>query len=241
MIHNKFLIIIPTYNERDNVCVIIENIFKSLGNEVDILIVDGNSTDGTKDAVLKLKKRNIYLISQKEKNGLGGAYKEGYAFAVKHDYEYIVQMDCDGSHPVKYIKPMLEKLKDNYDVIIGSRWVDSSMFVDMPNSRKLLSRGANYYIKLMFNWGLYDSTSGFKAINKKAAKILNSHDVASSGFSFQIEYLLLMHKNNMKIYELPIEFHARLSGESKMNFGIIWEACVNVMKWSIEYRNNKTK
>ena len=229
---NKNLVIIPTYNESQNIDKIIDMI-DGLELGLDFLIVDDNSPDGTADIVKNLGKDNINLIVQESKSGLGTAYKKGFQWAIDNNYEKIIQIDADLSHNPNSI-PELIKDSDKYDLVIGSRYINGINVVNWPMSRLLLSYLANKYVKFFTRLKINDSTSGYKCINIRVLKEINLKKVKSQGYSFQIEINFLASVKRFKIKEVPIIFHDRTVGESKMSKRIILEAIFMVPKLALK-------
>ena len=229
---NKNLVIIPTYNESQNISNLID-IINDLNLELDFLIVDDNSPDGTADIVRKLDKDNIHLIIQNSKLGLGTAYKKGFKWAISQNYQKIIQIDADLSHNPKSIPDLIEE-SQKYDLVIGSRYINGINVVNWPMSRLLLSYFANKYVKFFTRLKINDSTSGYKCINVEVLKKIDLEKVKSQGYSFQIEINFLASLNKFKIKEIPIIFHDRTIGESKMSKRIILEAVFMVPKLALK-------
>ncbi len=229
---NKYLVIIPTYNEAENIAKII-TIIDNLDLELDFLIIDDSSPDGTADIVKEVDKNNINLIIQKKKSGLGTAYKKGFEWAINHNYKKIIQIDADLSHNPETIPDLIAE-SEKYDVVIGSRYIRGINVVNWPMSRLLLSYFANKYVKLFTRLKINDSTSGYKCINVQVLKAINLKKVKSQGYSFQIEINFLASVKKFKIKEIPIIFHDRTVGESKMSKKIILEAIFMVPKLALK-------
>ena len=220
----KILIIIPTYNESKTILNIIRIIF-NLNKDYNILIVDDNSPDLTSEIIAKAQNKfpNLYLITRKNKRGLGTAYCEGFKWAIDNDYNKVVQIDADLSHNPKDI-PILLKESDFFDLVIGSRYVGSINVINWPLSRLILSYFANIYSKLITGLPIKDSTGGFKCFNIKVLKSIDFNKIKSNGYSFQIEMNFLTWIKKFEIKEIPIIFNDRTVGESKMSRKIIFEA-----------------
>ena len=231
---NKTIIIIPTYNESQNIKKIITKI-DSLKIKNDFLIIDDNSPDKTYDVVKEMMKKrtDINLIIQSKKNGLGTAYIRGFEWAIKKKYDRIIQIDADLSHNPQDIPTMIELMAD-YDMVIGSRYIKGINVVNWPMSRLILSYMANVYVKLITRMKINDSTSGYKCISAEVLKKINLKKINSQGYSFQIEVNFLASVNNFKIKEIPIIFHDRTVGESKMSKSIIFEAIFMVPKLALK-------
>ena len=220
----KTLIISPTYNEKDNISTIIHEVFVRDHN-YHMLIIDDNSPDGTADIVRELKKTysNLHLEVRDKKNGLGKAYIFGFKWALKRDFEAIAQMDADMSHHPKEIKKM-KKLLKNYDLSIGSRYIDGVSVVKWPIRRLILSYGANLYSRIITGMPLRDATGGFKVWKRKVLESIDLDNVKSSGYSFQIEMNFRAWIKGFKLVEHPIIFIDRTIGQSKMSRKIMFEA-----------------
>ena len=226
----KILIISPTYNEKKNIKKLIETVF-SIDKEYHLLIVDDNSPDNTAGEVEKLIKsyKNLFLEIRPGKAGLGTAYKYGFNWALEKGYDIIIQMDADLSHDPKELPHMVESLKQS-DVVIGSRYINGISVINWPLRRLILSYGANFYSKVITGMSLFDSTGGYKSWSKKALQSIDLSRVKSQGYSFQIEMNFRAWCNGFTIKEIPIVFHDRTVGESKMSKNIVLEAIFMVWR-----------
>ena len=231
---NKTLVIIPTYNESQNIKNVID-IIDGLGLNLDFLIIDDNSPDRTYDIVKNLMSvnSNVNLVIQERKMGLGTAYKKGFKWAIERDYSKIIQIDADLSHDPKTIPDLIKESKLN-DLVIGSRYIKGINVINWPMSRLLLSYFANKYVRFLTRMKINDSTSGYKCISAKILKEIDLDKVKSQGYSFQIEINFLAFVNGYKIKEIPIIFHDRTVGESKMSKSIILEAIFMVPKLALK-------
>jgi dolichol-phosphate mannosyltransferase len=221
----KSIVIIPTYNEAENVINIINKVL-SLPVSFDILIVDDNSPDGTASLVNELIRKidnKIYIINRPNKVGLGKAYKEGFQWALEKQYEYIFEMDADFSHDPNDLIRMFNNLTD-YDVVIGSRYVDGINVVNWPLSRIILSYFASIYSRIITGMPVKDATSGFVGFKSEVLKTIDLESLVFNGYAFQIELKFKSYLNKFKILEIPIIFKDRVYGDSKMNSSIIFEA-----------------
>ena len=227
------LIISPTYNEKKNIASLIESIF-SINQDYHILIIDDNSPDGTANLVkeLQLKYKNLFLEERPGKAGLGTAYKYGFNWALNKDYDKIIQMDADLSHDPKEIKEMVVLL-NNYDLVIGSRYIDGVSVVHWPIKRLLLSYGANVYARIVTGLTIKDSTGGFKAWKREVLSSIDLNGVKSQGYSFQIEMNWRAWQKKFRIIEHPIIFADRTIGESKMSKKIMFEAIIVIWRMRI--------
>ncbi len=229
----KSIIIIPTYNELNNVQKLIP-LLNELYPEMDILIVDDNSPDGTGDFVKKCSEKDsrIHLIAREGKMGLGTAYVAGFKYMIEHKYDLAFQMDADFSHNPEMIKELLEKIPE-YDLIIGSRYVCGVNVVNWPMHRLLLSYFANKYSKIITGIPVQDATGGFKCFKREVLEAIDLNNIHSNGYSFQIEMNFKAWKKGFKIYEVPIVFIDRIEGTSKMSKKIVREAVFMVWKLRI--------
>ena len=224
------LVIIPTYNEIDNIEKMLNTVLE-LDKRIDILIVDDNSPDGT-SGVVKSKFGNntrVNLLDREGKLGLGTAYLEGFKFALSRDYEFIMEMDCDFSHNPEDLVRLLNTVKD-YDLVIGSRYIQGVNVINWPLKRLILSMGASVYTRFITGMPLRDSTSGFKCFRRVVLENLDLDNVKSNGYSFQIEMHYKTWKKRFRIKEIPITFTDRIDGVSKMNKKIVHEAIFMVWK-----------
>ena len=235
MTSEKILIIIPTYNEIENIEILIKEIY-AIDSAIDILVVDDNSPDGTGKQVKKLKDHynNLFLIERERKLGLGTAYVAGFKFALKNGYSIIFEMDADFSHDPKEIPNFLDALKDS-DLVIGSRYIKGVNVVNWPLSRLLLSYFANKYTRFVTGLPLCDSTGGYKCFRRQVLEALNLEEIRSGGYSFQIEMNFKAWKKGFQLKEIPIIFIDRAVGKSKMSKQIIREAVW--MVWKLKFKS----
>ena len=226
----KTIIVIPTFNEIENIENLI-NMIHRIDESIHILVVDDNSPDGTADLIKKLKENDdrLHLIVRPAKKGLGTAYCEGFAYALKNNFEAIFEMDADFSHDPEMIPKFLDELKNN-DLVIGSRYITGVNVVNWPLSRLILSYGANMYTRFITGMPIKDATGGFKCFRAEALSKINLSTIKSNGYGFQIEMNYRLWKHGAKLKEIPIIFIDRRSGVSKMNKNIIWEAIFLVWK-----------
>ncbi len=219
------LVIIPTYNERDNVGELIARLL-ALPCSVDVLVVDDGSPDGTAEVVRTLMGREprVHLLQRPGKMGLGSAYRDGFRYALEHGAEYIFEMDADFSHDPAVIPKFLEAAQDA-DLVLGSRYLHGKVtVVNWPLDRLILSYTANLYTRLVTGLPVHDATGGFKCFRRRALEAIRLDRVASDGYAFQIEMSFKCWKKGFRIREIPIVFVDRRAGVSKMNRRIIWEA-----------------
>ena len=225
------LIIVPTYNEIENIESLIEMIFEN-DLPLDVLVVDDQSPDGTANRVIQIMKtfpKRLFLESRADKKGLGTAYIHGFKWALRRDYEYIFEMDADLSHNPKELIPMLSLLQHDADLIIGSRYIKGVNVVNWPLSRVLLSYFASVYVRLITGMPIKDSTAGFVGYRRNVLESIDLDQVKFVGYAFQIELKYKSWLKKFKLVEHPIIFSNRTKGKSKMNGSIFWEALFGVL------------
>ena len=231
------LIIIPTYNEKENIEKIILKVF-SLDIDFDILIVDDGSPDGTEDIVKKIQKshsKNLHIVERTGKLGLGTAYIYGFKWALKNNYDYIFEMDADFSHdPDDLIRLYKACHEDKGDVAIGSRYIKGVNIVNWPMSRLLMSFFASKYVKIITGMPIQDSTAGFKCYKRSVLEKINLEKIQFVGYAFQIEMKFTAWKYGFNVVEVPGIFTDRQEGASKMSGGIFVEAFFGVMQMKIK-------
>lgn len=226
----KTLIIIPTYNEVQNIQALITELFE-LSSDLAILVVDDHSPDQTADVIEKMQFTYplLHLLKRKAKKGIGPAYKAGFKWAIEKEFDFVVQMDADFSHAPKDLVLLLEQAQ-NSDVVIGSRYITGGLIENWPAKRLWLSKMANHYARLMTGLKIQDTTAGFCLFKTSALKSINLDKILSNGYAFQIELKHRAHQKSLNIKEVPITFYERKNGESKMHKEIIFEALWNVFK-----------
>lgn len=231
----KLLIILPTYNEKDNIGTVIDQILNQQPDS-HILVVDDNSPDGTADKVKELQGNieNLFLIVRDKKEGLAQAYITGFKYALSKDYSYIMEMDADLSHNPTYINNFLEEIKTN-DLVLGSRYIKGGGIKNWGFFRKMISRFGCFYAKTILGLQIQDLTGGFKCFKRETLASLNIEKIYSQGYCFQIELTYRTIKQNMKVKEIPIVFTERTKGVSKMTKDIVLKAAINV--WKIKFKN----
>jgi|TARA_Y100000813_G_scaffold34536_1_gene22751 dolichol-phosphate mannosyltransferase len=231
------LIIIPTYNEKENIENIILKIF-DLEESFNILIIDDGSPDGTAKIVKELQKKyskSLFLKERSGKLGLGTAYIHGFKWALENNYEYIFEMDADFSHDPKDLPRLYEAChKNNGDLAIGSRYVKGVNIVNWPMSRLLMSFFASKYVKTITGMPIHDSTAGFKCYKRKVLEKINLDKIEFIGYAFQIEMKFKSWKYGFNIVEVPVIFTDRQEGNSKMSGGIFYEALFGVIKMKLK-------
>ncbi len=234
----KSLVIVPTYNERENIRDLVRAIFQSADN-VNVLIVDDNSPDGTGIIADEMAQEDdrVHVIHRPGKLGLGTAYVTGFKWALERDYDAVVQMDADFSHDPGDI-PRLLKTAEEYDLVIGSRYTNGISVVNWPLERLILSYFANIYARKVTGVPIRDLTGGFKCIKRDVLETIDLDNIKSDGYAFQIEINFLAWKHGFKIKEIPIIFVERRAGASKMSKKIVWEAFWLV--WKLRFSRVKS-
>lgn len=235
----KALVVIPTYNEIENIERIINAIF-SHQPDINILVVDDNSPDGTGNLVKKMQKEQstIHLLERPGKQGLGAAYMAGFKFALQNGYEYIFEMDADFSHDPKEIPQFLNAI-DNSDLVLGSRYIRGVNVVNWPLKRLLLSYYANVYTRLVTGMPICDATGGYKCFRREVLEQIDFDKIHSTGYAFQIELTFKAWQKGFKVSEIPIIFIDRVFGESKLSKKIMYEAMFLVWKLRLSSIFNK--
>ena len=230
----KTLIVIPTYNEKENIPNLIDALMK-LNQNLNILVVDDNSPDGTGKIVEEIAKKNsfVHLLSRAGKQGLGKAYIAGLGWGLKEGYDFLFEMDADFSHRPEDLLKLLER-RSTSDFIVGSRYVPGGETKNWGLIRKIISRGGSLYSQLILGYPLKDWTGGFNGWSKKVLEKIKLDSVTSNGYSFQIELKYRALKNGFKGIEVPILFEDRRVGQSKMSFRIVIEAFYRV--WKIRFQ-----
>ena len=235
MNEKKILVIIPTYNELENITRLIP-IVLSLDNRINILVVDDNSPDGTWSLVEKESTGNnrIHLIKRKAKMGLGTAYIAGFRYALENNYDLVFEMDADFSHDPKEILNFLKEISEN-DLVLGSRYIHGVNVINWPMRRLILSYFANWYTRLITGLPVKDATGGFKCFRAEVLKAINLDKIKSNGYAFQIEMTYKAWRKGFRIKEMSIVFTDRMKGQSKMSRKIVREAIT--MVWKLRFRS----
>lgn len=233
--HADCTVVIPTYNERENIVELIQRILEM--SRFRVLVVDDNSPDGTADLVAKLAtdEPRVGLLLRSEKRGLGSAYVAGFRRALVEGAAFICEMDADFSHDPSYLPHLLEAAETRYDLALGSRYVPGGGTTDWGIVRQLISRGGNLYARAILGLPVMDATGGFRCYRRRVLETINLDDIQSNGYAFQIELVYRTMRAGFRIGELPIVFPDRRVGRSKMSKRIVLEALINV--WRLRFRN----
>jgi dolichol-phosphate mannosyltransferase len=232
----KIVVLIPTYNERENVSLIVSRL-RAAVPEADVLVLDDNSPDGTGAIADRLAADDgqLRVLHRESKEGLGAAYLAGFAWALERDYDVMVEMDADGSHQPEQLRSLLVALADA-DVVLGSRWVPGGSVVNWPIHRKVLSVGGNVYVRVLLGMPIGDATGGFRAYRASALRTLDLQKVASQGYCFQVDLAWRAIRAGLSVVEVPITFVERTIGDSKMSQDIVNESLRSITRWGARYR-----
>lgn len=232
----RTLVAMPTYNESANLESMLLRILAATP-EVNVLVVDDNSPDGTGQLADAFAARDsrVHVLHRPGKGGLGAAYRAGFQWGLDHDYEVLVEMDADGSHQPEQLPLLLEAIEDA-DLVIGSRWVPGGSVVNWPLSRKILSLGGNLYTRICLGVRTQDATGGFRAFRATAVQRIGMLQGSAQGYVFQVDNTYRAHRAGLRIVEVPIEFVERVAGVSKMSRAIVIEAMASVTVWALKYR-----
>ncbi|MCW2501273.1 MAG: glycosyl transferase [Frankiales bacterium] len=235
------LVIVPTYNESENLDVIAARLHAAVP-EAHLLVVDDNSPDGTGKLADELAEREdwAHVLHRSGKQGLGAAYVAGFRWAKDHGYDVVVEMDADGSHAPEQLPRLLAAL-EHADLVLGSRWVDGGQVVNWPRMREVLSRGGNAYTRLALGLPLRDATGGYRAYRRDVLDLLLQTDVASQGYCFQVDLAWQVWQAGYRVVEVPITFVERERGESKMSRAIVVEALWRVTVWGLQSRRSRRR
>ena len=234
----RVIVVIPTYNEADNIAMITRRVREAVPS-VDILVADDNSPDGTGVLAdeLALADNHIFVLHRAGKEGLGAAYKAGFAWAKNKGYDAVVEMDADGSHAPEELPKLLDALRDA-DAVLGTRYIPGGSVHNWPLHRLLLSRGGNIYIRMALGMPFRDATGGYRAYRMAVLEAINVETVASTGYSFQVELAWRTYKSGFRLTEVPITFTEREHGVSKMSGNIFKEQLLRVTVWGAQARRD---
>ncbi len=224
------VVVIPTYNEHDTIRDVVQRVLTY--PRFRVLVVDDNSPDGTGDIVAEMARQQprLGLLSRPGKQGLGSAYRAGFQWALREGAQFVFEMDADFSHDPSYLPQLLEATENQYDLVIGSRYIPGGGTTDWGIIRQFISRGGNLYVRLILGLPIADSTGGFRCYRRTVLETLNLDAIRSNGYSFQIEMAYRTLRGGFRVGEVPIIFPDRRVGKSKMSRRIVVEALVNVWK-----------
>ncbi|MEJ7628840.1 MAG: polyprenol monophosphomannose synthase [Nocardioidaceae bacterium] len=230
------LVVIPTYDEAENIELVLDRVRASVPS-VDVLVVDDGSPDGTGELADKVAAHDgsVHVLHREAKAGLGAAYLAGFAWGLARGYDVLIEMDADGSHLPEQLPRLLDALPEA-DLVIGARWVPGGRVVNWPRRRRLLSRGGNLYTRLALGLPLHDATGGFRAFRRTTLEGIGLEEVRSQGYCFQVDLASRAVEAGFRVVEVPITFVEREYGESKMSGDIVREALVSVTRWGVQHR-----
>jgi dolichol-phosphate mannosyltransferase len=233
----RVLIVLPTYNEVDNITSILDRI-RDAAPQVDMLVVDDGSPDGTAERVRWIAKRmpGLHLLERTSKDGLGAAYRAGFAWGIGQHYDVLVEMDADGSHRPEDLPRLIAAVDNGADLAIGSRYVSGGVIPNWKFSRRMLSRGGNVYASALLGLGVHDATAGFRAYRATLLERIDYANLRAGGYGYQIEGAWKAVRSGARVTEVPITFEDRLAGESKMSKAIVVEALRLVTRWGLGER-----
>ena len=232
----RILVIVPTYNERDNIESIVARVLQSVP-EANLLVADDSSPDGTGKIAdeLAIADPRVHVLHRPEKAGLGAAYIAGFRWGLERGHDVLVEMDADGSHAPEQLPRLLAALRDA-DMVLGSRWVAGGTVVNWPKSRELISRSGNLYTRVALGMPLRDATGGYRAYRRGVLESIDLDSVASQGYCFQVDLAWRAARAGFRVVEVPITFADRERGESKMSGSIVREALWRVTQWGARHR-----
>jgi dolichol-phosphate mannosyltransferase len=235
----RTVMVMPTYNEADNVAWIIGRL-RAAEPEVDVLVVDDGSPDGTGRLADELAAADdaVQVLHRTAKGGLGAAYKHGFAVALAAGYDVIGEMDADGSHQPEQLHLLREALADA-DLVIGARWIPGGSVVNWPRRRELLSRGGNLYVRLLLGVGVRDATAGYRLFRRTTLEAIDLDSVESTGYVFQTDMVVRCLRQGLRVREVPIEFVERVRGDSKMSGKVATESLRRITAWGLRERRER--
>lgn len=233
----KILVVIPTYNEAENIGLIVPRL-RAAVPEAHVLVADDHSPDGTGELAdaLAAADDHVHVLHRRGKEGLGAAYLAGFGWGLDHDYDVIVQMDADGSHQPEQLPRLLAALEGGADMVKGSRWVAGGSVVNWPLHRMLISRAGTLWTQIALGLPLKDATGGYNAFTADTLRNIGLDDIASAGYCFQVDLGWRTLKSGREVAEVPITFVEREHGTSKMSQGIVVEALIRTTLWGIAHR-----
>ncbi len=237
----RVLVIVPTFNERENLPLILQRLFAAVPDAC-ALVVDDASPDGTGEIADQLAEQDsrIQVLHRTGKAGLGSAYIAGFRLGLAAGYDVLVEMDADGSHAPEELPRLLAAI-EHADLVLGSRWVPGGQVMNWPKSREALSRGANLYTRLALGIGLHDATGGYRVYRRQLLEAIELDSIASQGYCFQVDLAWRAVQAGFRVIEVPITFAERERGESKMSGNVIREALFRITEWGLAHRSAQLK
>ena len=238
---DRVVVLIPTYNERENLPTIVERVRRTVP-EVDVCVLDDSSPDGTGEVADELAGGDdqVHVIHRAGKEGLGAAYLHGFAWALEQGYDAVVEMDADGSHRPEDLRRLLAAAQ-HADLVIGSRWVPGGKVVNWPTHRKVLSVGGNIYTRVLLGMSVHDATAGYRVYRADALRSLDLHSVESAGYCFQVDLTRRAVAAGLDVVEVPITFVEREIGQSKMDQSIVRESLARITVWGVRRRTDQVR
>ncbi len=237
----RVAVLIPTYNERDNLPGVVERVRASVP-EADVIILDDNSPDGTGEVAdaLAAEDGHVHVLHREGKEGLGAAYLAGFGWALERGYDAMVEMDADGSHRPEHLPRMLEAA-DEADLVIGSRYVSGGRVVNWPANRKAISMVGNVYIKVILGMPVNDATAGYRVYRAETLRTIGLDDVESAGYVFQTDLTVRTVRAGLRVVEVPITFIEREIGDSKMDGDVLRESMTRITGWGLAHRRTQVR
>jgi dolichol-phosphate mannosyltransferase len=237
----RVVMVVPTYNEADNLALIVDRV-RTAQPELDVIVVDDGSPDGTGRIADELAAADphVKVVHRTQKAGLGAAYRAGFRVALDAGYDVIGEMDADGSHQPEQLHRLLEALR-GADLVIGSRWIPGGSIVNWPRSREALSRGGNIYVRLLLGIDVHDATAGFRLFRRATLEKIDIDSVHSTGYVFQTDMAYRTLQSGLKIVEVPIEFIERERGDSKMSRDVAIESLKSITRWGLRERARQVR
>lgn len=237
----RVAVLIPTYNERDNLPGVVERVRASVP-EADVIVLDDNSPDCTGEVAdeLAAEDDHVHVLHRKGKEGLGAAYLAGFAWALEHGYDAMVEMDADGSHRPEHLPRMLEAAAEA-DLVIGSRYVSGGRVVNWPANRKAISMVGNVYIKVVLGMPVNDATAGYRVYRAETLRTIGLDDVESAGYVFQTDLTVRTVRAGLRVLEVPITFIEREVGDSKMDGDVLRESMFRITRWGLAHRRTQVQ
>lgn len=237
----RVAVLIPTYNERDNLPRVVERVRGSVPG-ADVLVLDDNSPDGTGDVAdgLAAADERVHVLHREGKEGLGAAYLAGFSWALEHGYDAVVEMDADGSHRPEHLPVMLEAAADA-DLVIGSRYVRGGRVVNWPAGRKVMSIAGNAYIRAVLGMPVRDATAGYRVYRAQTLRTIGLDDVESAGYCFQADLTVRTVRAGLTVVEVPITFIEREVGDSKMDGDVVRESMARITEWGVAHRRDQVR
>jgi dolichol-phosphate mannosyltransferase len=237
----RVVMVVPTYNEADNIGWLLGRL-RAAQPDVDVLVVDDNSPDGTGRLADELAAADsaVHVLHRPGKNGLGAAYLAGFAWALEAGYDVVGEMDADGSHQPEQLQRLLDSL-EGADLVIGSRWIPGGSVVNWPLRREALSRGGNLYVRMLLGISIRDATAGFRVFRRGALEKIDLASVESTGYVFQTDLVTRCLRAGLTVREVPIEFVERVRGDSKMSGAVAAESLRRITRWGLRERRDQVR